>query len=524
MSGITRRQFGAAAGIVGIGGPSGLTPVAALAADPPPKRGGVWRIARNRTVPGMDVQRVSEHFTSLTSMYDYLVEGVVDPKTYELKLLPGLATSWQFENDDKRVIFNLRRDVEFQDGSKFNAAVAKWNLDRMRGNPRSFLASNLTDVSNVKVLNDYTVAIELQAPSSPLLYVLSSAYSWGGMVSQAFQEKFGDDELNRKGCGSGAFRLKTWLVDDRVVLERNPNYWKRGVDNKPLPYLDGMEDIYRPKIDQATIELRTGAVDSVHFPVPRDVATMRRDPNLEYVELPPGEYQDGTCGFNQRKGPFTNINLRKACCYAIDRERLAKIAGFGIARPHAFAYVREGMPGWSPKDWPDYSYNAAKAKELLATVNPRGVNVSLSVIAREPDVTYGELFKAMWDAVGVRTELRAIERLEWLSAMKKDNYEACMWQGSVFPGGFVRDRLFTGAPSNWTNISLPALDKALIEDSQTLSTAKRHEIMKNAFKMLYEEALITNGTATTYAVGSNKKVRGVRSYWRVLVANEIWMA
>lgn len=522
MSGITRRQFGAATGIVGITGASIFTEAAA--ADAMPKRGGVWRCARNRTVPGMDVQRVSEHFTSLTAMYDYLVDARIDPRTYELKLLPGLATAWRFENDDKRVIFDLRRDVVFHDGSKFNAKVAKWNLDRLRGNPRSFLASNLTEVADTKVLGDYTVAIDLHVPSSSLLYMLSSAYSWGGIVSQAFQEKYGDDEVNRKGAGSGAFKLKQWLVDDRAILERNPDYWKIGADGKPLPYLDGMEDIYRPKIDQATIELRTGAVDSVQFPLPRDVATLKRDANLTYIELPPGEYQDGTCGFNQRKGAFTNIDLRRAACYALDRERMAKITGFGIAHPHPWAYVREGMPGWSPQDWPDYSYNPAKAKELVAKVNPRGVSVSLSVIAREPDTTYGELIKAMWDAVGLRTELRTIERLEWLAAMKQDNYEGCLWQGSVFPGGFVRDRLLTGAPSNWTNISLPAVDKLLNEDAQTMSLEKRHEIMKSAFKQLYEEALITNGTATTYAVGTNRKVQGIRSYWRVLVANEIWLA
>ncbi len=74
------------------------------------------------------------------------------------------------------------------------------------------------------------------------------------------------------------------------------------------------------------------------------------------------------------------------------------------------------------------------------------MTVNMSVISREPDTTYGELLKAMWEAVGIKTELKATERLEWINNMKKDNFEIGFWQGSTFLGGFVRDRIYHQIP------------------------------------------------------------------------------
>jgi peptide/nickel transport system substrate-binding protein len=523
--GLSRREFvkgtivGAAA-LAGLGG----APFSSAQAAEPVKRGGIWRYARNRTTPGMDAHRASEFFTCLSAMYDCLIDVTIDPKTYELKLVPGLAADWQVDKTSKRLTFTLRKGVQFHDGSKFNAAVAKWNLDRLRNHPKSYLAPDLKEIDNVEVLNDNTIAINLKYPSVGLLYALSSARVWGGIISKAFQEKYGDDELNRKGCGSGPFRYKNWIVDEKVLLERFSDYWKQGADGKSLPYLDGMEEHYRPKIDQAVLDLRSGGLDTVHFPAPPDVAKIKEHPDLLYLELPPFEFQDVCCGFNNRKAPFNSLELRRACCYAIDRTRFVKITGFGVSRPHMYPYTEVGVVGWSPKDWPDYTYNPQKANELVKAAYPKGVTVNVLVISREPHTTYGELLKAMWEAVGIKTELKTMERLEWINNMKKDNYEIGFWQAATFPGGFVRDRLTTKSPGNWSNVSHPQVDQLVDRASETFDEAQRHQLMKEAFKIVYDQALLTCATSLTHAVGTHKKVRGIRCYWRTLVASEIWMA
>jgi len=155
---------------------------------------------------------------------------------------------------------------------------------------------------------------------------------------------------------------------------------------------------------------------------------------------------------------------------------------------------------------------------------PKGVTVNVSVISREPDTTYGELLKAMWDAVGIKTELKATERLEWIQNMKKDDFEIGFWQASTYIGGFVREKLATKAPGNWSNISVPQVDRILDEHNETSSEAKRHELMKGALKIVYDQALITSATALTQAVGTHKRVKGLRSNWRTLVGSEVWLA
>ena len=521
---LTRRQFikGAAAGAGVLATVGGGTLFRAEAADAV-KRGGVWRYARNRTVPGMDPQRVSEYFTCLTAMNDSLLDVRIDPRTFEAKLTPALATEWQWDKTFKRVTFPLRKGVVFHDGTKFNAEVAKWNLDRVRSHPKSFLAPDLKEIESVDVLNESSIAVNLKYPSGGLLYNLSAARGWAAMVSKSFQEKKGDDELARKGCGTGPFRLKSWLVDEKVVLERFPDYWRQGSDGKPLPYLDGIEEHYRPKIDQAVLDMRSGVLDSVHFPPPREVPKIKENPDLAYIELPPFEYQDVCCGFNSRKAPFSSLELRRACCYAIDRVRFAKIVGFGISRPHMYPYTREGLPGWSPKDWPDYTFNPQKARDLVKTAYPRGVAINLLVISRDPDTTYGELLKAMWEAVGIRVEIKTMERLEWINNMKKDNFEVGFWQGSTFPGSFNRVYIETKYPSNWSNLSNTDVDRLLDEHSKTLDPQKQHTLMKEALKIVYDQALLTCAMALTHAVGTHKKVKGLRCYWRTLAASEVWI-
>lgn len=523
-TGLTRRDFvkGTIAGTAALS-LAGSPFYSAWAAEPI-KRGGVWRYARNRTTPSLDAHRVSETFTCIGGMYDCIVDVLIDPKTSEFKLVPGLATEWRMEQNNRRLIFTIRKGVLFHDGSKLDAATAKWNIDRLRLHPKSFLAQDLKEIESVDVLNDQTIAVNLRAPSAGLVYTLSTARAQGGFVSKSFQEKNGDDELARRGCGTGAFRYKNWIVDEKVVLERFPDYWKQGADGKALPYLDGMEEHYRPKIDQAVLDLRSGGLDTVHFPPPREVARIRDHADLNYLELPPFEYHDVCCGFNPRKGPFTSLDLRRACCYAIDRGRFAKITGFGVSRPHQYPYITQGQPGWSPKEWPDYNYNPQKAKELVKAAYPGGVTVHVSVISREPDTTYGELLKAMWDAVGIKTELKATERLEWIKNMKKDDFEIGFWQASTNIGGFNRFRLASKEPGNWSNISVPQIDKILDEHNEASGEAKRHELMKNALKIVYDQALITSATALTQAVGTHKRVKGLRTNWRTLVASEVWLA
>jgi ABC-type transport system substrate-binding protein len=226
-------------------------------------------------------------------------------------------------------------------------------------------------------------------------------------------------------------------------------------------------------------------------------------------------------GFNARRGPFTSHALRKAACYAIDRERIAKIVGFGVGRVHQYPMITKGQPGWAPEEWPDYSYNPDKAAELVKVDYPKGVTVELFHIVREPDNQFGQLIQAMWNKVGIKTELKSLERVAWIASMRKDTFQAAFFLTSPYPEGFIQVYLLSGAGANWPNISNPNVDKLLLEHSRTVDQSKRHELLKKALKIVYESAELTCVYAVPLAVATHKKVRGIRSLWKVVHAGEI---
>ena len=488
------------------------------------KRGGLWRVAKKMTVPTLDAHKNNEYFASIAGMYDCLFDTKIDPKTKTLHLAPMLAEKWHPEEKGSFLVVELRKGVRFHDNSKFNANVAKWNLDRMASHPASNLKSLLRGIKKVEIIDDYTIGLRLKAPNASIPYFLSTGKQWGGFISKAFVEKHGEDELSRKGCGSGPFRYKNWIVDEKIIVERYPDYWRKGADGKPLPYLDTVEEIYKPQLELAVIDLRSGNLETIWNPEARDVAMIIKNPNLEYVKLPPHEAAIPCIGFNQRRGPFAKLEVRQAACYALDREKFAKIMGFGIGRVHQYPRIAVGQPGWGPKEWPDYSYNPAKAKEMLKAAGYDKTPVGIYCIAREPDTTLGEMIKANWDAVGLKTELKAIERLPWIETMRKtDKYDAAFWKGNISMGAFMLNYFTTGASGNWVKYSNSEVDKLLKEATQAYDIEKRAKLNNQALKIIYGSAAFTSCYALSSAVAQQKYVKGLRQSYQNIMPHEIWL-
>src|SRR5438105_9357736 len=161
-----------------------------------------------------------------------------------LKIVPQLATSYEWSSDHKALTIKLRQGVTFHDGEKFDAAAAKFNIERHKTMQGSNRRGELAPVTSVDVVDPSTVRLNLAAPFAPLLAVLTDRS--GMMVSpkaaQAAGEKFGA----RPVC-SGPFKFVERIAQDRIVLERDPNYW-----NKAAIHFDRI--VYLPIVD-ATVRL-----------------------------------------------------------------------------------------------------------------------------------------------------------------------------------------------------------------------------------------------------------------------------
>jgi peptide/nickel transport system substrate-binding protein len=451
-------------------------------------RGGELRVAGSQAPDSMDIH-VALGVTpgNKDAIYDSLIRMWVDAETEAVRFEPELALSWDVDAATGSITMQLRRDVMFHDGTVFDAEAAKWNLDRMRTDPLAQTVPLLAPIESVDVIDAYTIRINTPAPTNGLLFQLSSYANNAGIICPETFERLGASEFGRVGCGTGPFRVVEFVPDDRVRLERFEGHWRLGEDGLPLPYLDGMTYFVRPDISIAMLQLRSGELDFVMNPDAREFALVQRDANLVWAGTPAIFRQPFVIPLNMRTGPFADARLRQAAYLAIDRQQFSNTFSFGTGQPFDYYLTFVGAEGYTPDAWPDLASNPNRARELVAEAG--GATVDLLVIGREPDVTVAELIKSMWDAVGINTNIRALERLAWIEAMRADEYQASMHGQTLDPqiDALWTRSIVTGGPGNWGNYSNPNLDGLVLRAQATVDPAERSAIYSEASRILYED-------------------------------------
>src|SRR5262249_28288024 len=185
----------------------------------------------------------------------------------KLNIVPQLATGYEWSADNKALTLKLRQGVTFHDGEKFDAAAVKFNIERHKNMAGSNRKGELAPVSSVDVIDPSTVRLNLSAPFAPLLAQLADRA--GMMVSpnaaQAAGDKFGTNPV----C-SGPFKFVERVAQDRIVVERYPNYW-----NKGEIHLDKI--IYLPIVDSTVrlANLKSGQLDFIERVAPSDVPQLK---------------------------------------------------------------------------------------------------------------------------------------------------------------------------------------------------------------------------------------------------------
>ncbi len=345
-------------------------PAAAATPAATVKRGGVIRDVQRLAIDMLDPHLATTRATEFMPMlFDTLLSyQMVDPATQRFEVGPGLAESFKVV-DPTTIEFKLRKGAKFQDGSDWNAEVAKWNLDRAATHSKSKIKETMVDVKDVQVVDDSTLRVNLKQPSALFPLQMTPANPvFVGMLSKDAMDKLGEEKFATNPVGSGPMKFKDWVRDDRVTLERFPGHWEKGLDGQPLPYLDGM--VSRLITDQsvALLEMRTGNVETFLNIELKDVASAKASRELTVQEIPLEWTAYPALYFNPKTDtqyPFSNnLRLRQAAQYATDRDSMAKALGFGLASPADYPYWYPGLAGYDEK-LPKYEYNLDKAKRSL---------------------------------------------------------------------------------------------------------------------------------------------------------------
>ena len=278
------------------------------------RAGGSITMGLELDIPGFDPLKVgvfdTAAQTAAASLFDtltYLDEnGVAQPK---------LALSWTHTDDFKTWTFKLRPGVRFHDGTPFNAEAAKANIDRQKDPANNCrCAFYISAIHDVQAPDELTLIYHLNNPSPNLPALLTLQNTNNVIQSPTAWKKMGDD-YSRHPVGTGPFILKSWTAGDRLVLERNPDYW-----NKDHPYLDRI--VLRPLPDAQSrfASLEAGDVDIIWDDEADadNIRKARKDPKLT-VHSYAGSGASAFA-FNTAVAPFDDLRVRQAIVMAFDRQ------------------------------------------------------------------------------------------------------------------------------------------------------------------------------------------------------------
>ena len=391
----------------------------------------------------------------------------------KLNVVPQLATSYEWSADNKSLTIKLRGGVTFHDGEKMDAQAVKFNLERHRDLPGSNRKGELSVVSSVDAVDPSTVRINLSAPFAPLLTVLTDRS--GMMVSpkaaQATGEKFG-----AKPVCSGPFRFVERIAQDRIVLERYPNYW-----NKGEIHFDRI--VYQP-IPDATVRLanlRSGQLDFIERLQPSDVPQLKNDRRFRIAKIVELGYQGITINIGKsdlaQKNPLgKDARVREAFELSLDRAALVRVAMDGEAVP-GNQWVAPSNRFYA-KNVPIPKRDVAKAKELLAAAGTPNPTVMLMTPTTSDAQRIAQVVQSMTKDAGFDVKIQSTEFASSLALGDKGQYEAYVlaWSGRADPDGNLYIHMSCKAALNYSGYCNAEVDELINKSRTTLDTAARAKL------------------------------------------------
>jgi peptide/nickel transport system substrate-binding protein len=430
-----------------------------------------------------------------------IYESLLEWSSEEGGHVPRLAESWEVTPDGLHYTFHLREDVQFHDGTPFDAAAVVDNIMRQidenhpgRGTGEYRLArAYLAAVEDVTALDEYTVQFTLSDPVASLLDWLTTPAGW--MISPAAITEYGDD-LATNPVGTGPFKFVEYRADERLVMQANDDYWGG------RPEIDNL--VFLPIVDaQARVAaLEAGTAHFVLDVAPDVAEELKADPGYALTEsLTP---QIWFLALNQNTVPiFEDKRVRQAMNYAVDKRAIVDdvLKGSGVVAASQFSEV---FGDWYDPTIEPYPYDPDRARELLAEAGyADGFEVTIltcdSGFAMQSPVDMVQVIQANLASVGITTDIEIQEfasywasysagefevaaRAWYANQMDPDNYLINFFHSSKIPLPERRGGLNVTAYVN------PEVDRLIDEARVEPDHEKRVEMVHEVTRIIVEDA------------------------------------
>jgi peptide/nickel transport system substrate-binding protein len=486
-----------------------------------------------------------------------------------LKTEPALAKTWRVSRDGKQYTLELRRGLRFSDGQPFDADDVVFSFqvyldEKVESSQRDLLVVGGKPIAVVKV-DDYTVRFELAQPYAAAerlfdgvailpRHLLEKAYH-DGTFAQAWNLSMPPSQF----AGLGPFRLKEYVPGQRVVLERNPYYWKADRAGARLPYLDEVVFSFLPSEDAQVIRFQSGEADVLSRFSADNFAVLQKQQlakGYHLYDLGAGlEYNFLLFNLNdlgeknlpdiaRKQAWFQDLRFRQAVSAAIDREGIVRLAYSGRATP----LWNQGTPGnklWADSAIPHPARSLEHARQLLqsagfswnkdgALLDSHGTPVEFSILTSSSNAQRMKMATIIQDdlsQLGMKVQVVSLEFRAMVDRLRNSfDYEAAVTglvSGDADPTADMNVWLSSGETHLWhEGEQKPAtpweaeIDRLMQQQLTTLDYAKRKKLYDQVQEIVSEDLPVICLVSPNILVGASNRVANFRP--AILVPYALW--
>jgi len=443
------------------------------------------------------VNASSELGIPLTSVYDTLVYQ--NPGTGEF--VPGLAERWEVSADGLTYTFHLKQGVKFHDGTPFDAAAVRFNLDRIN-DPN--LASQkarfmLGPYDRTEVVDGDTVRIVLKEPFAPLLDALSQVYL--AMASPTAVQEWGK-EYQLHQVGTGPYTFAEYVPGDYLLLRRNPDYaWGPKLYQHRKAQVEEIRFRFFTDPPTRSPALETGEAD-VMGEIPAQDAVRLAAGSEFRIEAVPIPGVSLMFFMNTQRPPLDDIRVRQALLYGTDRQAIISTV-FRDRSPLAYGPLSAATFGYDPDVQETYPHDPERAAALLAEagwtdsdgdalLEREDIELTLDVVLMSwgnmPEVS--QLLTSQWAGLGIGMNSKVVSYPDALAIAGEGTYHLMPFTLSGSDPDILRKFFQSEAGFNWSKVQDADLDGWLEQAVRVSDRMQRADLYGQVQRRVMSQALV----------------------------------
>jgi len=380
-----------------------------------------------------------------------------------------LVTDWTVSDDQLEITLKLRPGVVFHDGTPFDAAAVKFNLERAMTLEESARKGELRAIKSVEVVDDGTARLVLSEPFAPLFASLADRA--GMMMSPAAIEAVDTATFANAPVCSGPYKFKERVVQDHVTVEKFADYW-----DKDRIHFD--EVVYRPMPD-STIRLNnllSGELDIIEGVATSDLEGLAANDGVKVVDITGLGHVHIQFNVAGDHPVVANQKIRQAVDAAVDRNIVNQVVYGGN-----FVAGNQPVPPTSPfyaTKYPVKPADPERAKALIAESGIESPAFTLVVNNEPAFIRAGQVVQSMLAQVGINVTLQPVEGATAIAIMESPDFQAALstWSGRADPDANAYTYLGCEGSQNFGKYCSEATEKALQDASRVSDVAKRTEL------------------------------------------------